>query len=157
RWGVNEIFTTVMFNFIALHLVGYLSTRLWNDPVAGEAITLPVVRAARLGFLMPRGGAHYGVLFAVAAAVLVWVLVYRPRVGHELRAGGSDPRASLLAGIRLSVLQATALCLGAAFAGLAGAVEVSGIHGRLLLGLTPNYGVTAILIAVVARYHPLAL
>ncbi|HEY8415031.1 MAG TPA: ABC transporter permease [Thermaerobacter sp.] len=156
-WGVNEIFTTVMFNFVALYLVEYLSTGPWNDPTAGEAITRPIPGGALLPMLIPRGGAHAGVLLAVAVALAVWWFLYRTVFGYELRSVGSNPRAALYAGIALGRVQVLALCLGGALSGLAGAIEVTGVHQRLLLGLSPNYGVMAILVAVLGRNHPLLL
>ncbi|PZN11331.1 MAG: ABC transporter permease [Bacillota bacterium] len=156
-WGVNEIFTTVMFNFVALYLVEYLSTGPWNDPTAGEAITRPIPAGALLPMLIPRGGAHVGVLLAVAVALGIWWLLYRTVFGYELRSVGSNPRAALYAGIALGRIQVLALCLGGALSGLAGAIEVTGVHQRLLLGLSPNYGVMAILVAVLGRNHPLLL
>lgn len=157
RWGVNEIFTTVMLNFVALHLVEYLATGPWNDPAAGEAITLPVAPGATLPMLIPRGGGHAGVLLAVAAAALTWWVLYRTVPGYELRAVGSNPRAAALGGVAVSRVHIAALCAGAALSGLAGAVEVAGVHQRLLLGLSPNYGILAILVAVLGRNDPLLL
>lgn len=156
-WGVNEIFTTVMFNFVALYLVEYLSTGPWNDPTAGEAITRPIPGGALLPMLIPRGGAHAGVLLAVTVALAIWWFLYRTVFGYELRSVGSNPRASLYAGISLGRVQVLALCLGGALSGLAGAMEVTGVHQRLLLGLSPNYGIMAILVAVLGRNHPLLL
>src|SRR5581483_9607119 len=77
RWGVNEIFVTVMLNFVAYYLTEFLSTGPWNDPVSGEAITRPLPAAAVLPMLMPTAGAHSGILLAVAAAGLVALLLAR--------------------------------------------------------------------------------
>lgn len=157
RWGVNEIFTTVMLNFVALRLVEYLATGPWNDPMAGEAITHPIPRSALLPMLVPRGGAHVGVLVACAVAGLVWWVLFRTVPGYEVRAVGANARASRLGGVSVAAVQAGALLAGGAISGLAGAIEVAGVHERLILGLTPNYGIMGILTAVLARHHPLAL
>lgn len=157
RWGVNEIFSTVMLNFVALFLVEYLATGPWNDPTAGEAITYPVPRAATLPQLLPRGGAHTGVLLACGAGVVLWWFLFRTVPGYEIRATGSNARAAQVAGIRLGAMYVLALVLGGAISGLAGAIEVSGVHERLLLRLSPDYGIMAILVAVLGRYHPVVL
>lgn len=156
-WGVNEIFTTVMLNFVALYLVEYLSTGPWNDPGAGEAITLPVPAAATLPMLLRRGGAHTGILLAILAAVLLWWFLYRTVPGYQLRAVGSNDRAARVGGVAIGGVHLLALLLGGAVAGLGGAIEVSGVHERLLIGLSPDYGIMAILIAVLGRFHPLLL
>lgn len=151
RYGVSEIFVTVMLNFIALFLVEYLSTGPWNDPMAGEAITRPVAQAYQLPLLLPRGGAHAGILLALAAAVATWFLLYRTVPGYEIRAAGDNPTAARLGGVPVQRTTAAVLVLGGALAGLAGAVEVTGFHHRLILGLSPGYGVMSILIAVLGR------
>jgi len=151
RYGVSEIFVTVMLNFIALFLVEYLSTGPWNDPMAGEAITRPVAQAFRLPLLLPRGGAHVGVLLAVAAAVAVWLFLYRTVPGYEVRATGDNPTAARLGGVPVERTTWVVLAVSGALAGLAGAVEVTGFHHRLILGLSPGYGVMSILIAVLGR------
>lgn len=157
RWGVNEIFATVMLNFVALYLVDFLATGPWNDPIAGEAITLPIPRAAFLPMLIRRGGAHSGILLAVLVAVGLWWLLYRTIPGFELRASGANPRAARIGGVALGAVHLGAMLVGGALAGLAGTLEVTGLHHRLLLGLSPGYGMMAILIAVLGRFHPLAL
>ncbi len=156
RLGVSEIFVTVMLNFIALFFVEYLSTGPWNDPTAGEAITRAIPPEATLPWLEPRAGAHAGVVLALLAAVGVWGLLYRTVFGYELRATGDNPSAAALAGIPVPRVVAGALAASGALAGLAGAVEVAGFHYRLILGLSPGYGLMSILIAVLSRRHPLA-
>jgi len=156
-WGVNEIFTTVMLNFVALLLVEYLSTGPWNDPMAGEAITLPVPRSVTLPMLIARGGAHTGVILAAVVALAAWAFLYRTRVGYELRAVGSNPLAGRMAGISLGRIHVLALLLSGAAAGLAGGIEVAGVHHRLMIGLTPDYGIMGILIAVLAGFQPVLL
>lgn len=156
-WGVNEIFTTVMLNFVATLLVEYLATGPWNDPMAGEAITLPVPRGVTLPMLLARGGAHSGVILASIVALAAWAFLYRTRAGYELRAVGSNPLAAQMAGISLRRVHLLALLLSGAAAGLGGGIEVAGVHHRLLLGLTPDYGIMGILIAVLAGFHPVLL
>ena len=157
RWGVNEIFTTVMLNFVALYLVAYLCTGPWNDPMAGEAITRPLPFRAALPLLVPSGGGHSGIVLAVLLAVALAWFLSRTVFGLEVRSVGGNPRAARFAGIALARIQITAFCVGGALAGLAGAIEVLGVYHRLLVGLSPNYGIIAILVAVLGRNHPLWL
>jgi simple sugar transport system permease protein len=157
RWGVSEIFVTVMLNFVAFYLTDYLTTGPWNDPVSGEAISRPIPPAATLPMLLPEAGGHTGIAVAVAVAVLVAVLLGRSVLGYEIRAMGDNPRAARIAGIDLSRLTLLTLAASGALAGLAGAIEVSGYHNRLILGLTPGYGAMAILIAVLGKMQPLGV
>ena len=157
RWGVNEIFVTVMLNFIAFYLTDYLTTGPWNDPLSGEAITRPIPAAAMLPMLLPEAGGHAGILLSLAAAVLVALVLGRSVLGYEIRAAGDNPRAARIAGIDLPRITLLTLAASGALAGLAGAIEVSGYHNRLILGLTPGYGAMAILIAVLGKMRPLGV
>jgi ABC-type uncharacterized transport system permease subunit len=157
RWGVNEIFVTVMLNFVAFYLTDYLTTGPWNDPVSGEAITRAISAAATLPMLAPEAGAHAGILLALAATVGVALLLGRTVLGYEIRATGDNPRAARIAGIDVQRITLLTLAGSGALAGFAGAIEVSGYHNRLILGLTPGYGAMAILIAVLGKMRPLGV
>lgn len=157
-YNVNEIFTTVMLNFVAVFLVEYLCTGPWNDPIAGEAITLPIPSSATLPSLIPRTGAHIGILLALAMVFGVWFLLNKTKLGFHIRAVGDNPVASEVGGINVRFTVFIAMALSGAIAGLAGAVEVAGVHsGRLILGLTPGYGTLAILIAAVGTASPVSI
>lgn len=157
RWGVSEIFVTVMLNFVAFYLTDYLTTGPWNDPVSGEAISRPIPAAATLPMLLPEAGGHAGIVIAVAVTALVALFLGRSVLGYEIRAMGDNPRAARIAGIDLPRLTLLTLAASGALAGLAGAIEVSGYHNRLILGLTPGYGAMAILIAVLGKMRPLGV
>ena len=154
RWSVNEIFVTVMLNFVAALLTEYLTTGPWNDPMAGEAISRLVPEAARLPMISVRNGAHGGIVLALGLVLVVWLLLERTTWGFEVRALGSNPRASRVAGVRSAWLTVTVFAMSGALAGLAGAVEVSALHQRLILGLTPGFGIMALLVAVLGKSRP---
>jgi simple sugar transport system permease protein len=156
-WGVNEIFVTVMLNFVAAFLTEYLTTGPWNDVMAGEAITRLIPDGATLPMLSTRAGSHTGIFIALVAVGLVWLALERTRWGFEVRAIGDNPRAARVAGIRTAWITVAVLVASGALAGLAGAIEVTALHHRLILGLTPGYGVMAILIAVLGRAKPLGI
>jgi len=162
RYRVSEIFVTVMLNFIALYLVDYLTNGPWNDPMAGEAISLPIPDASALPQVMPKAGAHFGFIIALAAAAGMYFLMTRTIVGYEVRAVGDNPRAARFGGINVNRVTLVIMPTCGALAGIAGAIEVSGFHQCLLLGITgsegaPNYGAMAILIAVIGRNNPLGV
>ncbi len=153
--GINELFVTVMLNFVALFLAEYLATGPWTDPVAGEAITVPIPSAADLPRLLP-GGGHAGIVLAVPIAIGLSVWLLRTRGGFEFRAAGANPLAARFGGVRLVRIGVIALVVAGALGGLAGAIEVTGVHSRLLTGLTPNFGYISVLVAVLARRSPVA-
>jgi ABC-type uncharacterized transport system permease subunit len=146
-----------MLNFVAFYLTDYLTTGPWNDPVSGEAISRPIPAAATLPMLLPAAGGHSGIVVAAAVTALIAGFLGRSVLGYEIRAMGDNPRAARIAGIDLPWLTLLTLAGSGALAGLAGAIEVSGYHNRLILGLTPGYGAMAILIAVLGKMQPLGV
>ena len=156
-WGVSEIFVTVMLNFVFIELTDFLTTGPWNDPLAGEAISRPIPMPAQLPPLLPQAGAHPGILIALLVAGLVGWLLRQTLLGYSIRAVGDNPVAARVGGIALGPVALAALTASGAIAGLAGAIEVSGYHQRLILGLSPGYGYMAILLAVLGRRQALGV
>jgi general nucleoside transport system permease protein len=154
RFGVIEVISTLLLNFVALSLVSWMvlgplqeSGRIYpqSDPIA-ESARLPFVPGSRL---------HVGFLLAVAIGLILWFLFSRTLWGFRLHAVGVGPRAAEISG-RVDSMRtsAVALLLSGAAAGLAGGVEVSGVSYALFQNLSPGYGFTAIAVALLAGLHP---
>ncbi|MCG8480118.1 MAG: ABC transporter permease [Spirochaetales bacterium] len=162
KYNVNEILTTIMMNSIALQLMNLLLQGPLMDPAGIEAGTFLAQSArlpeqARLARIVPRTILHSGLFLALAMAIVVFIFLWRTTVGYRLRATGLNPHASRYAGINVSTHQALSLTLAGALAGLAGAVEVMGLHYRLIEGFTSGYGFTGIVAALLGWLHPLGL
>ncbi|MFW6337946.1 MAG: ABC transporter permease [Alkalispirochaetaceae bacterium] len=162
RYNVNEILTTIMMNSIALQLMNFLLQGPLMDPAGIEAGTFlaqsaRVPEAARLSRLIPRTLLHSGLFLSLAMALLVFVFLWRTTIGYRIRATGLNPHASRYSGINVSANQALSLTLAGGFAGIAGAVEVMGVHYRLIEGFTSGYGFTGIVAALLGWLHPLGL
>ena len=160
RLGVNEILSTVMMNAIALQLMNYLLGGPMIDPAEVQAGTF-IAQSARLpeqvwlGRLVPQTLLHTGILIALALAALVYVFLWRTTPGYRIRAVGLNPDAARYAGIPVPFYQALSLTLAGGFAGLAGVIEVLGVHHRLLEGVTGGYGFSGIVTALFGKLHPL--
>jgi simple sugar transport system permease protein len=160
RLGVNEILSTVMLNAIALQLMNFLVRGILIDPAGVSAGTylaqserLP--EQAWLARLVPQTLLHTGAILAVILAFVVYILLWRTTIGYRIRAVGLNPDASRYAGISVPFYQALSLTLAGGFAGLAGVVEVLGVHHRLLEGITSGYGFSGIVAALFGGLHPL--
>ena len=154
--GMNEIISTLMLNYVALLWVDYLVFGSWADPTA---FSFPYSRrfSESATFPMLVGDVHLGLVFAVAAAAMLGLLLGRTRWGYEIRAIGAGQAAARYAGmpVRRNIL--IVMAASGALAGLAGVGEVAGVIHRIQQGLSPGYGFTAIIIAWVARLHPWAV
>jgi ABC-type uncharacterized transport system permease subunit len=160
KLGVNEVITTLMMNYIALYLVQWLIHGPWKGKsMLGFAYTDTFPEAAWLS-LLPGTRLHWPTaLLGVVLALLVTLLLSRTRLGFEIRVLGQSPETARYAG--MSVVRTTLLVMliSGGAAGLAGVGEVAGIHHKLLgpTQISLGYGYTAIIVAWLARGHPLAV
>jgi simple sugar transport system permease protein len=155
RRGVLEVISTIMLNFIAINLVGFIVRGPLQEPTHAypQSSTLPL--EARLP-RVPGTRLHLGVVIAALAAVLLWVLLTRTAWGFRVRAVGANTRAAAMAGM-IDVPRTTlsAFLVSGTLAGLAGGIEATGVTFALYEGLSPGYGYTAIAVALLARLDPL--
>ncbi len=158
RFGVDEVVTTLLLNFIMLLFVSMLLEGPLKDPMGlGWPQSARVSAEAQWPRLVQGRRVHLGFPIAILAAVGVWILMARTVLGYEMRAVGMNAEAARFAGIRVnSVLLKTALLSGG-LAALAGVSEVSGLKGNLTLDLSPGYGYTGIVVAMLAMLHPLGV
>jgi len=160
RLSVNEILSTIMLNQIALHLCAFLIRGPMIDPKQLSYGTgYPQTALIPQQIWLPRfpgTRAHVGFVLALMAAVLVHVLLVRTVIGYRMRAVGASVEAARYAGIGVNRYVMLAIAVSGGFAGLAGIVEVLGVHHRLLDGVSAGYGFSGIVVALFARLHPLA-
>ena len=157
RFGVIEVISTLLLNFVALSLVSFMV----QGPLQERGHIYPqsdaIAEAARLP-LLPGSRLHAGLLLAVVGALLLWFLFAKTLWGFRLRAVGLGPRAAEVSGrIDSQRVSALALLISGAIAGLAGGVEVSGVSYALFQNLSPGYGFTGIAVALLGGLHPMGV
>jgi ABC-type uncharacterized transport system permease subunit len=156
--GVDEVVTTLLLNFIVLLFVGWMLEGPMQDPMGmGWPQTVPVAEAAELPKLVARTRLHVGLLIGVAFALMMWVLISRSVWGYRVRAVGLNQRAAAFAGIPVWRVMIGVGALSGALAGLAGAVEVAGAKGYVTSDLSPGFGYTGIVVAMLAQLNPLGV
>ncbi len=155
RFGVDEVVTTLLLNFIVILFVGLMVEGPLRDPLAfGWPSSVPVDGDFRLPDLIARTRLHVGFLIALVAAGIVWLVLSRTVFGAETRAVGLNAAAAKFAGISLPVnLMAVALFSGA-LAGLAGSIEVLGVTANVTTTISPGFGYAGIVVAMLAALHP---
>ncbi len=157
RFGINEILTTVLMNFVSFGFIDYVATEVWKDPAAGHPTTIPIGVGGELPLLVSRPPLHTGIIIAVLIAVVVYFYTNRTSAGYELIATGANPRASRVYGINVRQMFLLSLILGGALAGLAGSIEVAGVHHRLIEGLQSNFLILGIIIGLISRGNNMAV
>ncbi len=158
-FNTNEVITTLMLNFVALYFMNYLifgSVSFWRDPEAMFPQGKLIPASAQLPIISHR--LHYGLLVALAAALVLWWSLRGTTWGFELRTIGDSPAASRYAGMSVSGKVLSVLALSGALAGVAGAIEVSGVLKTLdPRAIATELGFTGIVVAAVARLNPLGV
>lgn len=152
RFHVLEVISTILLNFVALYLVAYLVRGPLQEPLHIYPQSSTIDATARLPRILPASRLHLGFLIALAVAMLAWWVIRYTAAGFRLRAIGANPDAARVAGeIDVARTGARAFIASGAIAGLAGAIEVTGVTFALYENISPGYGYTGIAVALLAR------
>jgi general nucleoside transport system permease protein len=158
KLGVDEVVTTLLLNFIVLLLVSAMLDGPMKDPSAmGWPQSVALQDALQLAKLIERSRVHTGLIGALVCALALWALLRFTTTGFEIRAVGANPRAAAFAGMPVAWVTVKVALLSGALAGLAGAIEVAGRTGYVTLDMSPGYGYTGIVIAMLAMLNPLGV
>jgi simple sugar transport system permease protein len=165
--GSHTVITTIMFNFIAAALLGYLLVNGLKEPgnmtpesrAFAPSARMPGMHEALgwLGIDWPRTPLNLSVLLAAAAALGVWLALWKTRPGYALRAVGFAPDAALYAGMQPRRLIVLSMAASGALAGLVGVNEIAGVHGRLLPDFVAGAGFAGIAVSLIGRNHPVGI
>jgi ABC-type uncharacterized transport system permease subunit len=158
KLGINEVITTFLMNYVATNFVLWLLSFPFRSPdsLFPESASLP--EAARLPMLFPPTRLHLGVLIALLVALpIVYFLMIKTTFGYKLKAVGENPEAAKYGGINVNRTIFLALILSGALAGIAGYFEVAGIQYRMRSSLSPGYGYTGIVVALLGANNPIGV
>ncbi len=158
KFGADEVVTTLLLNFVMLLFVQMMLEGPLKDPMSlGWPQSAAITDAAALPALIPRMRVHAGLVVGLVAALAVWVLMKRTVWGMEIRAVGENAPAARYAGIPVSATVIRVALLSGALAGLAGVGEVAGLKGYLTSDLSPGFGYSGIVVAMLAGLSPLGV
>jgi simple sugar transport system permease protein len=165
--GSHIVITTIMFNFLASALMVYLLVNVIVRPGSmapetrhfNEAGHLPQMQhvASALGFDWPSSPLNLAFPLALLVAWGVWVLLWRTRLGYEMRTSGHSPSAAAYAGISPARITVVAMLISGALAGLMSVNEILGVQQRLILDFPGGAGFVGIAVALMGRSHPMGV
>lgn len=163
--GSHVVITTIMFNFIAAALMNYLLVNVMAKPGSMQPETRTFVDGGRLPFLkdfVP--GIDFGtapvnlsLIIALLAAFCVWLLIWRTRLGYEIRSFGANATAAVYAGISPVKIIVVSMLISGGLAGMMAINEIMGSQHRLLLEFVTGYGFVGIAVALMGRAHPVGI
>ncbi len=159
--GVHEVITTIMLNWVALYFSNYILARFLVPE--GQQRSQDIKQSASISIdwlsqMFDSARLHWGTLLALIAAVVFYVILWKTRMGFELRAVGFNPHASEYAGMNVNKNVMNAMFIGGVFAGLGGACEVLGVfHYQAIMPAMPGYGFDGIAVALIGGNTPLGV
>lgn len=156
RFGGNEVITSLMMNYIAILLVQYLVSGPMRAP-GGLPQSPRFAETTWLPLLFEGNRAHLGIVIALVAVAVVWLVLLRSRLGYEMIVTGLNPFAARFGGIRVGNRQILAAFIAGGLGALAGVVEVLGVHHRLMDGMAEGTGFIGIVAALLGKLHPLGV
>ncbi|HMM32028.1 MAG TPA: ABC transporter permease [Clostridia bacterium] len=152
--GLNEMITTIMFNYVATLFMGYLYTTALREGSVPQ--TAPVPEATVIGRVFPDLRITWGIVVALVLGVALWYFLFNTSKGFQLRAVGFNQTASSYNGLSVKRYMLSAFIISGAIAGLGGASDILGTQFRLISGYGSGYGFDGVAIALIAQLHPIA-
>ncbi len=160
--GIHEVLSFIMFNWLAFYLSNYVVNLETVHKEGGGEASKDVLRSARL--LLPEGlidildcsGANWGIVMAVVAAIIIWIIIDKTTLGYKLKAVGFNNNGALFGGINSDKSILTALGISGALSGIGGAVQILGMGGRLSqFAGQEGFGFEGITVALIGGSNPI--
>ncbi|MGE4584662.1 MAG: ABC transporter permease [Sphaerochaeta sp.] len=156
---VSELLSTVMLNYIAAQFYTFLLRGPMLDPAeismgSGTPQSMRLTKNIWLDRFLHGTRLHTGLFFALLLALLIYFLLWKTSYGYKMRAAGASSRAARYGGINVTWYLVIAMVISGAFAGMAGAIEIAGVHRRAIEGITGGYGFSGIVVALFGGLHP---
>ena len=157
KLGVNELLATIMLNSIAALIVEYLVQFPMRSDISTTAHSPVIDESAQLMSFLPGSKWGVGFVIAVIAVIVVYIYLWRTKAGYEQRMAGQSKRFALFGGIRSDNAAIRAMLISGALAGLAGAIEVMGVHRRIMTGFSVGLGWDGLTSAILGQTHPIGV
>jgi simple sugar transport system permease protein len=156
-WNVSELVTSIMLNYIMQFLAIYLVNYHFREISSSSLASRLLAPSSKLPVIIPGTRIHLGVLIGLLLCVLVWIFLFRLRLGYKLRVTGDNIGFARYSGINAAAVMVAAQIIAGAIAGLGGGIEMIGLYTRFRWTATPGYGWVGIVVALLARNNPLLI
>ncbi len=151
--GANEVVTTIMLNFVAIYFNSFMVLKVIG---AGKGFpgTAPIPAVNRIAPIVKGMDAHWGIMIALVVALAVYILLWRTSWGYELRVTGFSQSTAEYVGFPIRRNIVATMAISGALAGLAGAIEVLAVYGKMIVPFVSGVGFSGIAVALVGQVHP---
>jgi simple sugar transport system permease protein len=154
---VDDVVTTLLMNYIMIHIMGFLLYGPMQAAGSSWPRSEPIMEAAHYPTLLAHTRLHVGLVFAIVLALAIWFINTRTVLGYSAKCVGTNIQAAYFNGINTDMTILKTALISGGLAGLAGVGEVCAIHYHLLMDISPGYGYTGIVIAMLGNLHPIGV
>lgn len=157
-WNVNEIITSLLLNYVALYTLQFLVNGPWKGVASmGYPQTDQFIKAARIPAIFTTGRLHYGLFIAIFVVIVFYFILNKSKWGYEIRVIGEGKGVARYGGINITKNILLVMFISGALSGVAGAIQVAALEGRLSPHMNADMGYTAIIVVWLSRLHPLVI
>jgi len=154
---VDDVVSTLLLNYVMWHIMGALLFGPLQQPGSSWPRSAAIADAARYPILLPRSRFHMGILIAFFAVFVIWFINNKTTFGYRSKAVGVNIRAAHFGGINTTAVIVWTALISGGMAGLAGVGELCAIQYCLIMDISPGYGYTGIVIAMLGNLHPVGV
>lgn len=155
--GINETISSLLLSYIALAIFHHLVEGPLRDPASLDKPSTHPIDAAYMLPTIPGLNVHVGLVIGIAMALIAFVVLRHTVWGFALRVVGGSAHVAQMIGLRVNRWVVGAAAVAGGMAGMAGAIEIAAVQGAANSSLHVGYGTSGILVAFLARHHPLAI
>jgi general nucleoside transport system permease protein len=154
---VDDVVSTLLLNYVMIHIMGALLFGPLQQPGSSWPRSSEIIAAAKYPILLPRSRFHLGILIALLAVVVIWFINNKTAFGYQNKAVGVNLRAARFGGIHTNAVILWTALISGGLAGLAGVGELCALQYRLIMDISPGYGYSGIVIAMLGNLHPVGV
>jgi ABC-type uncharacterized transport system permease subunit len=154
---VDDVVSTLLLNYVMVHIMGALLFGPLQQPGSSWPRSSEIIAAAKYPILFTRSRFHLGILIALLAVLVIWFINNKTTFGYQNKAVGVNLRAARFGGIRTNAVILWTALISGGLAGLAGVGELCALQYRLIMDISPGYGYSGIVIAMLGNLHPVGV
>jgi simple sugar transport system permease protein len=154
---VDDVVSTLLLNYVMIHIMGALLFGPLQQPGSSWPRSAAIIEAATYPMLVPRSRFHMGILIALFAVFVIWFINQKTTFGYRSKAVGVNINAAHFGGINTTAVIVWTALISGGLAGLAGVGELCAIQYRLIMDISPGYGYSGIVIAMLGNLHPVGV
>ena len=154
---VDDVVTTLLLNYVILHIMGALLFGPMQMPGSSWPRSASIMDAAFYPMLIARSRFHLGIIISIVAVLVIWFINNKTVFGYQSKGVGINLNAAKFGGVNTNMVILKTAIISGGLAGLAGVGEVAAIHHHLMMDVSPGYGYTGIVIAMLGNLHPVGV